>query len=64
MAEGLSERYRRHSALGRAVRAGLGAYGMKPLASEEAAAPTLSCILYPEGVNDTEFRSRLAARGT
>lgn len=63
MAEGLSNRYRRHSALGRAVRAGLGVYGMKPLASEEVAAPTLSCILYPEGVNDAEFRSKLASKG-
>ena len=62
-AEGLSNRYSRHSALGRAVRAGLGVYGMKPLAAEEVAAPTLSCILYTEGVNDAEFRSKLAAKG-
>lgn len=34
-----------------------------PLADEMAAAPTLSCILYPEGVDDTKFRSSLAARG-
>ncbi|TGE33604.1 alanine--glyoxylate aminotransferase family protein [Desulfosporosinus sp. Sb-LF] len=63
MAEGLNNRYRRHAALGQAVRAGLKVYGMKPLAAEEAAAPTLSCIVYPEGVNDVEFRSRLAAKG-
>ena len=63
MAEGLSQRYRRHTALGRAVRAGLGVYGMKPLVSEDVAASTLSCILYPQGVNDAEFRSRLAAKG-
>ncbi|MGC7872040.1 pyridoxal-phosphate-dependent aminotransferase family protein [Desulfosporosinus sp. SYSU MS00001] len=63
MAEGLSERYRRHAALGKAVRAGLIVYGMKPLASEAIAAPTLSCVLYPEGVNDVEFRKRLAERG-
>lgn len=61
--EGLDTRYRRHAALGKAVRAGLAVYGMKPLASEEVAAPTLSCILYPEGVNDAEFRSKLAAKG-
>ncbi|WP_088225422.1 alanine--glyoxylate aminotransferase family protein [Desulfosporosinus sp. FKB] len=63
MAEGLSERYQRHAALGKAVRAGLMTYGMKPLAPEAIAAPTLSCVLYPEGVNDVEFRKRLAERG-
>lgn len=63
MAEGLDSRYRRHLALGKAVRAGLTVFGMKPLASEAVAAPTLSCILYPEGVNDVEFRSKLAAKG-
>ncbi|AFM41557.1 serine-pyruvate aminotransferase/archaeal aspartate aminotransferase [Desulfosporosinus acidiphilus SJ4] len=63
MAEGLSERYQRHAALGKAVRAGLKVYGMKPLAPEAIAAPTLSCVLYPEGVNDAKFRSRLAEKG-
>ena len=63
MAEGLETRYRRHLALGRAVRAGLKVYGMKPLASEDVAAPTLSCIIYPEGLNDVEFRSKLASKG-
>jgi len=63
IAEGLEARYRRHTALGKAVRAGLSVYGMKALAPEEIAAPTLSCILYPEGVNDAEFRSKLAAQG-
>lgn len=63
MAEGLEARYKRHAALGRAVRAGLAEYGMTPLASEEVAAPTLSCILYPEGINDAEFRSKLAGKG-
>jgi len=63
IAEGLDSRYRRHFALGRAVRAGLKVYGMKPLATEKVAAPTLSCLLYPEGVNDVEFRSKLASKG-
>ena len=63
MAEGLETRYARHAALGKAVRAGLAEYGMKALAPEEIAAPTLSCVLYPEGVNDAEFRSKLAAKG-
>lgn len=63
MAEGLAARYHRHFAIGRAVRAGLKVYGMKPLATEEVAAPTLSCIIYPEGLNDVEFRSKLASKG-
>lgn len=63
MDEGLNKRYRRHVALGKAVRASLAVYGMKALASEEAAAPTLSCILYPEGVNDAKFRAKLAEKG-
>lgn len=61
--EGMDNRYKRHTAYGRAVRAGLSAYGMKALANEEVAAATLSCILYPEGVNDAEFRGTLAKKG-
>src|SRR5690606_28104142 len=57
--EGLEKRYARHTAYGRGVRAALREYGMKPLAEEEVAASTLSCFLYPEGVNDAEFRSAL-----
>lgn len=61
--EGLEKRYARHSAFGRGVRAALREYGMKPLAEEDVAASTLSCLLYPEGVNDAEFRSALAKKG-
>ena len=61
--EGLEKRYARHSAFGRGVRAALREYGMKPLAEEDVAASTLSCFLYPEGVNDAEFRSVLAKKG-
>lgn len=61
--EGLEKRYARHTAYGRGVRAALREYGMKPLAEEEVAASTLSCFLYPEGVNDAEFRSALAGVG-
>lgn len=63
MAEGLPARYRRHEALGRAVRAGLATYGMRALAEEDVAAPTLSCILYPDGVDDAAFRAKLASKG-
>ncbi|KAB2332322.1 alanine--glyoxylate aminotransferase family protein [Cytobacillus depressus] len=63
LAEGMENRYKRHAAFGKAVRSALAEYGMKALAEEEVAAATLSCILYPEGINDTEFRAALAKKG-
>ncbi|MBY0121696.1 alanine--glyoxylate aminotransferase family protein [Bacillus sp. S/N-304-OC-R1] len=63
LAEGMENRYKRHAAFGKAVRAALAVYGMKALASEEVAADTLSCILYPEGMNDAVFRAALAEKG-
>ncbi|MGN7479132.1 pyridoxal-phosphate-dependent aminotransferase family protein [Solibacillus silvestris] len=61
--EGMENREARHIAFGKAIRAALRSYGMIPLANEEVAAPTLSCILYPEGVDDGKFRASLASRG-
>lgn len=61
--EGMENREKRHIAFGKAVRAALKSYGMKPLANEDVAAPTLSCLLYPEGVDDVAFRSMLASKG-
>lgn len=61
--EGMVEREKRHVAFGKAVRAALKVYGMTPLASEKVAAPTVSCILYPEGVDDASFRTKLASKG-
>jgi len=63
LAEGLERRYKRHEAYGKAVRAGLAEFGMIALAEEKAAAATLSCILYPEGLNDAAFRAALAEKG-
>lgn len=63
MAEGLEKRYARHLRLGRAVRAALSTYGLVPLADETVAAPTLTCMQYPEGIVDLDFRKFLAARG-
>ncbi|ARF18167.1 pyridoxal-phosphate-dependent aminotransferase family protein [Sporosarcina ureae] len=62
--EGLDARIQRHVAFGRAVRQSLAVYGMKAIASEEVAAPTLSCILYPEGIDDGKFRAAMAEKGT
>ncbi|MDP3488342.1 MAG: alanine--glyoxylate aminotransferase family protein, partial [Bacillota bacterium] len=44
-------------------RGALSTYGLKPLASEDVAASTLSCILYPDGVDDVAFRKALGAKG-
>lgn len=63
MAEGLTKRYARHAAYGKAVRAALATYGMKALAAECDAAPTLTCVLYPQGVDDATFRKTLAGKG-
>lgn len=61
--EGMEKREARHIAFGKAIRAALRSYGMTPLADEEVAAPTLSCILYPQGIEDGKFRASLAKRG-
>ncbi|RHW32789.1 alanine--glyoxylate aminotransferase family protein [Lysinibacillus yapensis] len=61
--EGMEERERRHISYGRGVRAALRTFDMKPLAAEEVAAPTLSCMLYPEGVDDVAFRTMLSHKG-
>ncbi|CAM3252389.1 alanine--glyoxylate aminotransferase family protein [Filibacter tadaridae] len=61
--EGMDKRVVRHNAFGKAVRTALKEYGMKPLAVEEVAASTLSCIVYPEGVDDAAFRRTLAKKG-
>jgi aspartate aminotransferase-like enzyme len=63
MEEGLEKRYARHRKWGSAVRTALGTYGLKALAAEEVAAPTLTCFLYPQGVEDAAFRKSLAAKG-
>ncbi len=63
LAEGMENRFKRHKAFGKAVRSALAVYGMKALAEEEVAADTLSCILYPEGMDDASFRAALAEKG-
>lgn len=61
--EGIEQRERRHIAFGRGIRAALRTFGMESLAAEEVAAPTLSCMLYPEGVDDMSFRTLLSHKG-
>lgn len=62
-AEGLTQRYARHTAQAKAIRSSLRTFGMSTLANEEVAAPTLSCVLYPPGIEDTKFRAALAEKG-
>ena len=61
--EGIEKREKRHIAYGRGIRSALRTFGMEPLAKEEVAAPTLSCLLYPEGVDDLAFRTLLSHKG-
>lgn len=63
MAEGLTKRYARHRAYGRAVRAALAVYGLKPLADKGVEAPTLTAFKHIEGTDDAAFRASLAKRG-
>jgi alanine-glyoxylate transaminase/serine-glyoxylate transaminase/serine-pyruvate transaminase len=37
--------------------------GFTVLAEEDLAAPTVSCLLYPRGIEDVAFRKALAQRG-
>ncbi len=62
-AEGLPARYARHRAQARAFRAAMRSMGFTVLAEEDLAAPTVSCLLYPGGIEDVAFRKGLAQRG-
>ncbi|MDY0406539.1 alanine--glyoxylate aminotransferase family protein [Virgibacillus sp. 179-BFC.A HS] len=61
--EGMENRYVRHTKFSKAVRAALGVYSMQALADESVAATTLTCVRYPDGVDDAAFRNCLAEKG-
>lgn len=61
--EGVEARYDRHAHVSEAINKALEAIGFKILAKPELRATTLSNVLYPEGVNDAEFRKILAEEG-
>ncbi len=61
--EGIEARYERHTKVSEAINTALEALGFKILADENNRCSTLSVILYPEGINDAEFRSSLAEEG-
>lgn len=61
--EGIEERYERHTRVSKAFNASLEALGFKILAKNEHRCSTLSNVLYPQGINDAEFRKVLAEEG-
>ena len=61
--EGIENRYERHRKNAKAMRAAVEAMGFTILADEANRAVTLSCCLYPEGLDDAKFRSILAEEG-
>lgn len=61
--EGLNERFERHTKTADAIRVALDSLGFGILAEKEVRAATLSNVMYPEGIDDVEFRSRLAREG-
>ena len=61
--EGIEERYERHTRVSNAFNASLEVMGFKVLAKKEHRCSTLSTVLYPEGINDAEYRKVLAEEG-
>ncbi|MEW6623459.1 MAG: alanine--glyoxylate aminotransferase family protein [Bacillota bacterium] len=61
--EGLENRYARHKKVARAMQAALESLGLRILAEPGCRAVTLSNLIYPEGVNDAEFRKILMEEG-
>ena len=61
--EGLDVRFERHNKTARAIREALRNLGFLFFTEESFLADTLSVVLYPEGIEDKEFRSRLFENG-
>ena len=61
--EGLEKRYARHEKMASAMQQALEGLGFKLLAEKSCRAVTLSNLIYPEGIDDAEFRKVLAEEG-
>ncbi|MBS5335412.1 MAG: alanine--glyoxylate aminotransferase family protein [Anaerovoracaceae bacterium] len=61
--EGYKERYYRHKKNAEAMQTALESMGFRILAEREHRAVTLSNLIYPEGVEDSSFRSTLYEEG-
>lgn len=58
--EGMERRWARHVAVSRMVRQAAREMGIEPLAPDDAAAPTVTTLILPEGCRSTEARSFVA----
>jgi len=61
--EGLDVRFIRHNNTARAIREALRKLGFSFFTEDSFLADTLSVVLYPDGIEDKEFRSRLFENG-
>ncbi|MCL1975997.1 MAG: alanine--glyoxylate aminotransferase family protein [Firmicutes bacterium] len=61
--EGLAARAKRHSKNAFALHKGLEALNLRILAQEECRASTLSVAIYPQGIDDAQFRSLMWQQG-
>ena len=57
--EGLEQRFARHQANATALRAGLDAIGLKPIAQEGHRLPQLAVVAIPNGIDDAKVRGDL-----
>jgi alanine-glyoxylate transaminase / serine-glyoxylate transaminase / serine-pyruvate transaminase len=57
--EGLEQRFARHQANATAIRAGLDAIGLKPIAQEGHRLPQLAVVAIPDGIDDAKVRADL-----
>ena len=60
--EGLKARHDRHQKNAAAMRKAFESIGLKILAKPGCQASTLSCIIYPEGIEDAKFRATMIER--
>ncbi len=61
--EGMQARATRHQAYGRALQTAFEELGFTLLAEKDHRTTTLSCLIYPEGVEDASFRSAMYEAG-
>ncbi|MBS7627525.1 alanine--glyoxylate aminotransferase family protein, partial [Candidatus Bathyarchaeota archaeon] len=60
--EGLENRYRRHETAARAMRSGLRAMGLRLVAEDAFASPTVTSFWIPEGIDDIRLRKSMDKR--
>ena len=63
LSEGLENCWKRHKLLGKAVREGVKALGLKLLAKEEFASNAVTGVYPPEGISADDLRRKVKARG-